>query len=174
MCEPDGNMCPWTSRICGFCTCMCPHGSRCREFRGFLYSHARNCSPWTARIGFAHEPPLTPDFMCSERSLCAGRKSRHRHAKLKDRVNRACDVVRDDLHQKLVRLRFDALAPEGIAEQPLHRGERRFNVAALVVVRQKLVDAVRVEVKELRPRGRLRIVQRVGLQRRSEEHTSEL
>ena len=91
--------------------------------------------------------------MGSHGALCAGRHAGDRHAKFKDRMNHAYDVVGDHLQKQLVDLCFAGPATKCFTKHPLHGREGGLGVAPNVVVAQELVPPVVVQVKQLAPRG---------------------
>jgi hypothetical protein len=62
-------------------------------------------------------------------------------------LNKATDVVAENLAQRFVYLRRLALAPQTVAELRLYHAKGRLDVRALVVVLHELFRVVRVEVK---------------------------
>src|SRR5262245_780084 len=70
-------------------------------------------------------------------------------------MNHADDVVTQHLQQGFVALSNRGLAADGVAELPLNRGERRFDVRPSVVARKEFVSVELEEVKHAVPQGRL-------------------
>src|ERR1035437_108911 len=74
-----------------------------------------------------------------------------------NRMYQADDIMREYFQQHLVLLRHFRLATDEIPELALHRGERRLDIAALVIVGEKFIALETVEVKQTIPRERLEI-----------------
>ena len=70
-------------------------------------------------------------------------------------MNQTDDIMRQHLQQHFVDLRNFRLASDEVSELALHRGERGFHVAALVIVSEKFIALEIVQVEQRSHAGAL-------------------
>lgn len=99
-----------------------------------------------------------PELRISCTKLYASNLARPKYrsdSKLVHRANDATDVMTENFAQDFVSHRRVGLAPNVVAEFGLNHHHGRFNVAALVIVREKLLSVEREVMEHLLPRRAL-------------------